>query len=745
MKDRKLTIGLYLRNLDEEYQLSVYSAVRDEALARGIRLLCVQRDAFTNRPAPPAEIERNLPKLDGVLLLSSVFLAQSQGDIIPYLRERFGSIPCVSIGIRIFDFVSLIIRSKDSMERLVSHLVSGHGYRKILYLGGPPTHRDNTLREHVFRRTVNELLPGAPGLEGTVINGDFTEYSGNRIVGEYIEAHRDEPLDAIMAANDNMAIGALKALQTCPWESWNRCAVTGFDDIPQALLEKPSLTTVCQPLGLLGASSVGTLEGLIRGEPVSQVIHIDSSPVIRESCGCARNGASAGGPGRNGAVAAGEFERIQYQTVVSERYLRNIGLFGQEVSSVGSTGELCAHLGSYLSNFGVRSFTLIAFPDQTPSIPDRALLLYEKRGKDERIAPGRGDDVDLPGFFARLFENDGDAGAQSLYYLDSGELRLGLMLYDAEDFAHPYVCSMAIFIGNALRRLDLLEKEKERARHLEREVALRTADLVRTNRRLSAEASRRIKVEAEVLRISDMERLRFSLDLHDDICQRLAGISMYCKAFPAIPGDITDMIDETLALTRRYAHDSFPVELADLGLNEALRGLCAYVGQSMGGECAYRWDAGERSPLTRTGDINVYRIAQEALQNVAKHSGARRAEVTVQSDGRALTLRVTDDGKGNPAIATGRDGGGEWATGESPDVPAEGRASPGGKAPNGSEAPTGRQIRRMNRLGLTSMRYRAHQLGAGFSVESSPEGGTEVRIVIPLDKAPEGPLLDEVP
>jgi signal transduction histidine kinase len=271
------------------------------------------------------------------------------------------------------------------------------------------------------------------------------------------------------------------------------------------------------------------------------------------------------------------------------------------------------------------------------------------------------------------------------------------------------LCSAAVFIANTIKRLRIMEDEKERARQLEEEVLFRTRDIAEAHWKLQEEAKRRTEVEAEVLRISDLERLRFSLDLHDDICQRLAGISMFCKGIAAgvspesfLP-ELSCLIDETLQLTRQYAHNSFPVELDSFGLEEALDALCNTINKQ-GVRCIYTWSVPDPSPLSRAQNINLYRIIQEALQNVVKHAKADRVQVDIRVHQGALVASVRDNGRGNPLL-----------NGENPVF-------------------TGRK--RREGLGLRSMRYRAHQMGAEYCFESTTENGTRVELRIPLAMYP---------
>jgi signal transduction histidine kinase len=309
--------------------------------------------------------------------------------------------------------------------------------------------------------------------------------------------------------------------------------------------------------------------------------------------------------------------------------------------------------------------------------------------------------LDIREFFLRLRE-DRSTRDLCLYYLRSGNEYLGFVLYEAPDRVYPQMCSGAVFIANTVKRLRALDDEKEHASWLETQVARRTRDLLEANEKLKAEAERRIAVEAEVLRISEMERRRFSADLHDDICQRLAGISLFCKSLAAqeTPGrflpELSELIDETLMRTRRYAHDSFPIELDAFGFREAVAGLCERAGKEGGIRCGLSWPAPEDFFLDRAQEINLFRIIQEALQIVLKLSRALEARVELSVEAGFLAVRVSDNGRGFPPAS-------------------------------------GEHRGRREGLGIRSMEYRAHQIGAEYRLDSRP-GSTVVELKIPGGK-----------
>ncbi|MDR0731270.1 MAG: sensor histidine kinase, partial [Treponema sp.] len=362
----------------------------------------------------------------------------------------------------------------------------------------------------------------------------------------------------------------------------------------------------------------------------------------------------------------------------------------------------------FLETLFVKNFYLLLYPNPLhEQISETGLVVYRRRNYADEPCFEHAQPVKITAFLNDLIIAEGNLPqAWCLYYLQTGCDILGLMIYEAQQGQlYPQINSCAISIANTVMRLHNLESEKDQVLKLEREASRRTKDLTKLNEKLREEAERRQAVEAEVLRISEMERLRFSMDLHDDICQRLAGISMYCQSrIAAADGqnksfirELAEQIDETLKRTRRYAHDSFPMELDTLGIRDALGALCELVKKETDCHCTYAWNAKDVRFLTRAQEINICRIVQEALHNVVKHSFATEAAVEVFTEKTGcLILRIRDNGRG---------------------MPNAGEESCGAPGLHGG-------------LGLRSMEYRAHQAGAEYAFKSSKGGGVCVELRI---------------
>jgi two-component system sensor histidine kinase UhpB len=197
------------------------------------------------------------------------------------------------------------------------------------------------------------------------------------------------------------------------------------------------------------------------------------------------------------------------------------------------------------------------------------------------------------------------------------------------------------------------------------------------------------------------ERLRLSRELHDGTGQMLATALVNLKVLErlddpaATPGKIAELraiIVQTLEECRRLAMDLRPAGLDDLGLPEALDWLARDFehGSNVAVNVVVEGLSGR---LARPIEVELYRIAQEMLANVAKHSRATRVVLRLTLENESVSLVVEDDGIGFDAAAA---------------------------------------LARFNRgLGLLSMRERAELLGGSFNLESTPGRGTRIRITVP--------------
>lgn len=208
----------------------------------------------------------------------------------------------------------------------------------------------------------------------------------------------------------------------------------------------------------------------------------------------------------------------------------------------------------------------------------------------------------------------------------------------------------------------------------------------------------------QVIGAQEDERKRIARELHDDTAQILFAQLLRIAAVKSSPRDAVEgQIDQLEAMTveaieavRRLALELRPPALDDLGLREALEGLTQRYSEQTGIPIAFR-TSGLRERLDPAVELVLYRVAQEALTNVAKHAGARHASVAIERRSGDVTLEVRDDGIGF------------------------------------TSRPSGKDERRGLGLGLFGMEERVMLVGGSLRISGAAEGsGTVIRAVIPL-------------
>lgn len=170
-------------------------------------------------------------------------------------------------------------------RELASHLIEKHGRTRLWYVAGPQEAPDARERRAIFEDTLARY-PGVR-LAGSY-EGRFAALSGRLAVREILAAPRRDLPDAIVCANDQMAIGAIQELRAAGIRVPVDVSVTGFDDVYLGAILTPPLTTVHQPMRLLGERACALLLERIADPGLPRrVERLPTRLVVRESCGCA--------------------------------------------------------------------------------------------------------------------------------------------------------------------------------------------------------------------------------------------------------------------------------------------------------------------------------------------------------------------------------------------------------------------------------------------------------------------------
>jgi signal transduction histidine kinase len=224
---------------------------------------------------------------------------------------------------------------------------------------------------------------------------------------------------------------------------------------------------------------------------------------------------------------------------------------------------------------------------------------------------------------------------------------------------------------------------------------------------LIQDVTARLQLEREVVRAAEAERLSVARDLHDGLGQALTGISLglgalarklHAQRSPEVDTveNLSVAAQKAIGQTRQFTHLLAPTMQG--GLFAALRSLASEVSTLYDVECFTRSPPQELK-IAPAPAMHLYRIAQESVNNAARHGRAATIVIDCHVDSESLVLQVVDDGLGIPHESERRDG-----------------------------------------FGIKSMYYRSRMLGGQLRLGPLPDGGTEVSCSVPL-----GSLLAERP
>ena len=221
-------------------------------------------------------------QLDGLLLTADVAHGVSPAQLKTF-ADYYGSMPIVTQSVKIEGASMFIPNNEEGMRAAVRHLIQDHGYKRIAFIRGISGQID---AEQRFQAYQDELK--AHNLrfdEDLVVEGDYTTESGKAAIRVLLDERRLR-VQAVVAANDSMAFGALEALQQRGVRVPDDVAVTGFDDLREAQVTGVPLTTVRQSFYTAGKHAMVELLKRINADTVPQVILTPTQLLTRWSCGC---------------------------------------------------------------------------------------------------------------------------------------------------------------------------------------------------------------------------------------------------------------------------------------------------------------------------------------------------------------------------------------------------------------------------------------------------------------------------
>lgn len=284
-------IGVFVNYFDTSFQHKVSASLAEYAKERGYNLLFFNTFSNHNSNSEYDVLEQELftvapiEQLDAVVLLPDTFhIKEHYKRLLLVLKSRLRKdIPVVSIRYRQEGCYQVLVDERHSLEGIIRHVIDVHKCKRICYMGGTLGNRDAASRFECFKELMAEY--GLPILSNTVFHGDFWKHDGEK-AANYFYSNPENVPDAIICANDYMAIALANVLTARGIRVPEDVIITGYDDIPDARSYVPSITTVEVDYALMAKRTIEIIDrhfNNIKSEPVE---YISTILKCRESCGC---------------------------------------------------------------------------------------------------------------------------------------------------------------------------------------------------------------------------------------------------------------------------------------------------------------------------------------------------------------------------------------------------------------------------------------------------------------------------
>jgi diguanylate cyclase (GGDEF)-like protein len=283
----RYTFGLIIDQISSwsEYENSIIAGVSDFTRANDINLACF----VAGKLVSPYEWERSRNimlefvtphHIDGLIIIPTSIGSYANHSITDAMLSKFKDIPLVTISEAFHPYHSVSIDNYSGMKQAVEHLIKVHSCKRLAFILGPPGSKECADRYQAYLDALEEnQLAFDPEL---VYPGNYFHESGTEAVQHLIKNRIS--FDAIVASNDNMALGVMNELRNPLTQIPNHIPIVGFDDSEFA--GHLGLTTIRQSFYDEAALAASMLLRILSGEHIPKSMELPTELILRSSCGC---------------------------------------------------------------------------------------------------------------------------------------------------------------------------------------------------------------------------------------------------------------------------------------------------------------------------------------------------------------------------------------------------------------------------------------------------------------------------
>ena len=290
---RMKKIAMFVGEMSAEYQSDVTGGVAEEARRQGYSL-----HVFNNFGAYSANVFHgygeqsiiyipDLGSYDGIVLAGDTLNVEGMYEELTGLLQREAACPVICLRREDRRFHNILVENYEPIRDMVEHFIQVHGARRICFMSGKRSLKDAQVRLKAYLDTMERY--GLPVTEHMIFHGNYWKSQGDEALDWFLAEGGPLP-QAIICANDYMAVSICDALHRRGIQVPDQISVSGFDDVEEARVSIPSLTSIKVNYRDMGRQAVRMLENVWQGRDAREGIgNVEIIGKYRGSCGCAQS------------------------------------------------------------------------------------------------------------------------------------------------------------------------------------------------------------------------------------------------------------------------------------------------------------------------------------------------------------------------------------------------------------------------------------------------------------------------
>lgn len=283
-----MKIAVLMGGLRFDSQRRIMNGILEKAAADGTNIYVFTCDAWTystsyyNQGESAIFTLPDFSSYDGIILHGdTIYDKDAMDKVVNKIKKS--KVPCISLNVRYPGMLHISMENGEGIYEITRHMIQVHGARKLAFISGPEENKDAKGRLKSFRQALSDN--GIKADKRYVFYGDYHPGSGREAVEYFYELSNEFP-DAVIAANDEMALGAYYGLQDKGLDVPGQVLLSGYDYAFVGRNHHPKITSVKRPETELGRRAYEKLKACITGGEAVDEEELKCVPVFTESCGC---------------------------------------------------------------------------------------------------------------------------------------------------------------------------------------------------------------------------------------------------------------------------------------------------------------------------------------------------------------------------------------------------------------------------------------------------------------------------